>query len=124
MIQTQTQDRYGEKKDVVELSKYYPSSQTIHIRKDDSMALCGSTAQHGVVTHTKDRFGMVNCKDCRNAYMARIKAAPNGIVHRLPTDVDEGLAGLLCALSWGAAFQLGYRRAVGVITEALLDGSR
>lgn len=106
----------------MELVKYYPRSQTIHIGDNVGFTLCGKTAQFEVHTNNRDRLGMVNCKDCRAIYMENLKAERDGIVPAVSLE-GESLAGLLQALALTAAGHYGYRKAMGIVLEAVLDGS-
>lgn len=96
---------------MLELSKYYPSSQTIHVRADATLALCGRTAQHGVVTASRDRLGMVSCKDCYRLYLAQGNGHESG-----------SLAGLLQALALTAAGRHTRQTINAQLMEVMLNG--
>jgi hypothetical protein len=100
----------------VELIKYYPSSQTIHIQQEGRATLCGRTAPYEVITQTTDRLGMVSCTDCRAVYMAKIKAERNGKMPAVSPG-EEDLAGLLQALTLAV-------KALTAVVEKFAHGSR
>ena len=90
------------------LSKYYPSSQTVHVRKDDTHALCGRAAPRGWAGGLE----LVTCRDCR------------AIVEQNGAHGGGGLAGLLQAIALTAAGKDERQRLAAGILEVLTNGRR